>query len=69
MPDVVTYCRSGVPILNGGVVVGATELGVRDTMGASGINQETASQTYTRLENQYTNRFDDPRYYTGDAAT
>lgn len=69
--DVVTYCRSGVSILNGGVSMGANQLGTRQTIApflGSGIRDKTADQTYDILETGLMYRFDDPRYYAGDTA-
>lgn len=69
MADVVTYCKSGQPILEGGVVFGVNGLNRTSYYGPTGIYNETATQTYTRIDQKYDARFDDPRYYTGDAAT
>lgn len=69
MSDIVTYCVSGQNIRNGAIVTNVNMLGGHQTVGPTGVLSQTATQTYTALENKYTNRFDDPRYYTGDAAT
>lgn len=57
--DVTTYCRSGEPILNGGAVVHSTPTSFQ-YIGSSGVHEQTASETYTTLENRYTERFIDP---------
>lgn len=69
MADVVTYCVNGQPILNGGAVVHSDKLGNVSYIGPTGIHGATASAIYTALETQYSGKFDDPRYYTGDAST
>lgn len=66
--NVITYCVSGQPVLNGGSVVGVDMLGNVDYIGPTGIHGKTAQQTYDALNVAYSGRFNDPRYYSGDTA-
>lgn len=59
MADVVTYAKSGESIKSGGIVTAVDKLGNHQYLGDVGIGLESASDTYSRLETQYTDRFDD----------
>lgn len=59
MPDIVTYCVSGQNIRNGAIVTNVNMLGGHQTVGPTGVLSQTATQTYTALENKYTTRFED----------
>lgn len=53
---------SGQPIKNGTVVVSTTVTGEYSTLDTYVSN----SPTIEEIQDKYDNRFDDPRYYTGD---
>lgn len=62
MADVITKCVNGSPIQNGATMA-MSNAGKNATnsfhKSADGINQDT-----NKLENKWTNRFDDITYYT-----
>jgi hypothetical protein len=68
MPDEITNrAKSAVsPINNGGIVTFVQETGQYVTASGSMINQFVPSGT---LQSRYEDRFDDYRFYTGDAST
>lgn len=53
---------SGVVVKNGTVVVSTTFTGEYSTLDTYVKNTPTIND----IENKYDNRFDDPRYYSGD---
>ena len=53
---------SGQPIKNGTVVVSTTVTGEYSTLDT----YVSHSPTIEEIQDKYDNRFDDPRYYTGD---
>lgn len=53
---------SGVDIKNGTSVVSTTFTGTYSTLNTSVINNPTIDD----IKEKYDDRFDDPRYYTGD---
>lgn len=59
MPEVITYAKSGQPVLNGGAIVSADKLGNHQYIGPTGIHKETAQTTYDYLNMIYSGRFDD----------
>jgi hypothetical protein len=66
MTDVMTYIRSGYPIINNGVIVGVTVLGYgSQSSGTQGHNDVTPiSGVGSVTTNGYLDtRFDDPTYY------
>ena len=72
MPDEITNrAKSAVsPINNGGIVTFVQETGQYVTASGSMINQFVPSGvSASGLQTRYEDRFDDYRFYTGDAAT
>lgn len=71
--DVCYIPNSSASILNGNVVtqptLGAFSSFKDKNVDTDGTDNRGAAPTDTDLESNYTNRFDDPRYYTGDAVT
>lgn len=53
---------SGVDVKNGTSVVSTTFTGTYSTLNTSVINNPTIDD----IKEKYDDRFDDPRYYTGD---
>jgi len=69
MSDVATTCISGNPQRSGYVVTAiptCRAAGITTQVKAPKIQRQTDS---ANLETKYGTRFDDPRYYSGDAAT
>jgi len=66
--DILNAVTSTTVINNGTVVVGT---GARGTYGAQILDDGRAVHTplITTIQDKYDDKFDDPRYYTGDAAT
>ena len=64
MADVATNAK-GTTEKNGTIVTAVDVHGNYKTIDAV----QNDAQDSAALETKYTNRFDDPRYYTGDAAT
>jgi hypothetical protein len=56
---------SGVVVKNGTAVVSATVTGEYSTLDTYVQNYPTIAD----IENKYDDRFDDPRYYTGDSSS
>ena len=75
MPDEITNrakSSSSTSINNGGIVTFVQETGQYVTASGSMINQFVASGVTTDglgLQSRYQDRFDDYRFYTGDAST
>ena len=75
MPDEITNrskSSSSKSINNGGIVTFVQETGQYVTASGSMINQFVASGVTTDglgLQSRYQDRFDDYRFYTGDAST
>ena len=71
--DVATKAISSNPILNGDIVTqptGANAANFKDKNVDTGpTDVRGPAPAETDLETDYTNYFDDPRYYSGDAVT
>jgi hypothetical protein len=62
MANDIAVAVSGQPIKNRTVVVSATVTGEYGTMNDVVTNKPTIAE----IQSKYDNRFDDPRYYSGD---
>jgi len=63
--DVASKAIAANPIKNGGIVTGALPNGHFETQNSAFMGRVWAPET---IESRYTNRFDEPRYYSGDTS-
>jgi len=63
MSNDINLAVSGNLIKNGTVIVSCSPLGIYSSISDDVLN----TPTIENIENKYNNRFDDSRYYTGDA--